>query len=69
MIWACIQEIVHADCAFLNRKYQFMEANTQRRDQGLKEKIPDIQKTLDTVKFLRTRKVSILHGSICRQSA
>ncbi|KAI9822317.1 MAG: peptide chain release factor 1 [Pycnora praestabilis] len=29
-------------------KYQFMEANTQRRSMGLKEKIPDIQKTLDT---------------------
>ncbi|MCJ1264333.1 peptide chain release factor 1 [Lobaria immixta] len=37
-------------------KYQFMEANTQRRSQGLKEKIPDIQKTLDTVQFLRTQK-------------
>ncbi|KAF2470335.1 Prefoldin, subunit 3 [Lindgomyces ingoldianus] len=37
-------------------KYQFMEANTQRRAVGLKDKIPDIQKTLDTVRFLRTRK-------------
>lgn len=37
-------------------KYQFMEANTQRRSQGLKEKIPDIQKTLDTVQFLKTQK-------------
>ena len=35
-----------------------MEVNTQRRLQGLKEKIPDIQKTLDTVRFLATRKVS-----------
>ena len=34
-----------------------MEANTQRRSNGLKEKIPDIQKTLDTVLFLKTRKV------------
>lgn len=34
-----------------------MEANTQRRGAGLKEKIPDIQKTLDTVQFLKTRKV------------
>ena len=39
------------------RKYQFMEANTQRRSNGLKEKIPDIQKTLDTILFLKTRKV------------
>ncbi|KAF6219292.1 hypothetical protein HO133_005117 [Letharia lupina] len=37
-------------------KYQFMEANTQRRKAGLDEKVPDIQKTLDTVRFLKTRK-------------
>ncbi|KAF2086230.1 Prefoldin, subunit 3 [Saccharata proteae CBS 121410] len=37
-------------------KYQFMEVNQQRRSVGLKDKIPDIQKTLDTVKFLATRK-------------
>ncbi|MCJ1400817.1 peptide chain release factor 1 [Xylographa trunciseda] len=36
-------------------KYQFMEVNTQRRSAGLKDKIPDIQKTLDTVQFLKTR--------------
>lgn len=42
---------------FIHRKYQFMEVNTQRRAAGLKEKIPDIQKTLDMVKFLKTRKV------------
>ncbi|KAJ4384560.1 peptide chain release factor 1 [Didymella sp. IMI 355093] len=36
-------------------KYQFMQANTQRRAAGLKDKIPDIQKTLETVKFLKTR--------------
>ncbi|KAK4549224.1 peptide chain release factor 1 [Oleoguttula mirabilis] len=38
-------------------KYQFMEVNTQRRAAGLKDKIPDIQKTLETVRFLKTRKV------------
>jgi len=37
-------------------KYQFMETNQQRRLAGYKEKIPDIQKTLDTVRFLKTRK-------------
>ncbi|KAK5995670.1 Prefoldin subunit 3 [Cladobotryum mycophilum] len=37
-------------------KYQFMEANLQRRMTGLTEKIPDIQKTLDTVQFLKMRK-------------
>ncbi|KAM0348418.1 hypothetical protein ACHAPU_004390 [Fusarium lateritium] len=38
------------------RKYQFMEMNLQKRMGGLKEKIPDIQKTLDSVKFLKLRK-------------
>ncbi|KAH7154936.1 prefoldin subunit [Dactylonectria estremocensis] len=37
-------------------KYQFMELNLQRRMTGLKEKIPDIQKTLDSVRFLKLRK-------------
>ena len=38
-----------------------MEVNTQRRAAGLKDKIPDIQKTLDTVHFLKTRKVCLLY--------
>ncbi|KAL9602988.1 MAG: hypothetical protein Q9219_001513 [cf. Caloplaca sp. 3 TL-2023] len=33
-----------------------MEVNTQRRAAGLKEKIPDIQKTLEMVQFLKSRK-------------
>ncbi|KAI4634633.1 peptide chain release factor 1 [Alternaria metachromatica] len=37
-------------------KYQFMQQNTQRRAAGLKDKIPDIQKTLETVRFLKSRK-------------
>lgn len=37
-------------------KYQYMEANQQRRAAGLKDKMPDIQKTLETVRFLKTRK-------------
>jgi len=41
------------------RKYQFMEVNQQRRAAGLKDKMPDIQKTLDTVRFLKTRKVGL----------
>lgn len=48
----------HAEAAG-GRKYQFMEVNTQRRAAGLKDKIPDIQKTLETVRFLKTRKVCI----------
>jgi hypothetical protein len=39
-----------------------MEANQQRRAAGLKDKMPDIQKTLDTVRFLKTRKVGDLCG-------
>jgi hypothetical protein len=35
-----------------------MEANQQRRAAGLKDKMPDIQKTLDTVRFLKTKKVA-----------
>ena len=37
-----------------------MEVNTQRRKAGLDDKIPDIQKTLETVRFLKTRKVRLL---------
>lgn len=33
-----------------------MELNTQRRVGGLRDKLPDIQKTLDTVRFLQTRR-------------
>ncbi|KAK3305814.1 Prefoldin subunit-domain-containing protein [Chaetomium strumarium] len=36
-------------------KYQFMEQNLQRRVLGLKDKMPDIRKTLETVRFLKTR--------------
>lgn len=35
-----------------------MEANQQRRAAGLKDKMPDIKKTLETVRFLKTRTVS-----------
>jgi len=34
-----------------------MEQSTQKRALGLKDKIPDIQKTLDTVQFLKSRDV------------
>ena len=36
-----------------------MEQSTQKRALGLKDKIPDIQKTLDTVQFLKSRDVSL----------
>jgi len=41
------------------RKYQFMEQSTQKRALGLKDKIPDIQKTLETVQFLKSRDVRL----------
>jgi hypothetical protein len=47
------------DAESVVRKYQFMEANQQRRVAGLKDKMPDIQKTLDTVRFLKSRKVRL----------
>ena len=50
------------ECPLKFSKYQFMEANTQRRKAGLDEKIPDIQKTLDTVRFLKSQKVDSLSG-------
>ncbi|PWY73862.1 prefoldin subunit 3 [Aspergillus sclerotioniger CBS 115572] len=37
-------------------KYQFMEVNTQRRGAGLRDKIPDIKKTLEMVRFLNMRR-------------
>ncbi|PYI32229.1 Prefoldin, subunit 3 [Aspergillus indologenus CBS 114.80] len=36
-------------------KYQFMEVNTTKRAAGLRDKIPDITKTLETVRFLSAR--------------
>ncbi len=39
------------------RKYQFMEQNLQRRVGGLRDKLPDIRKTLETVQFLKLRTV------------
>ena len=37
-------------------KYQFMEVNAQRRALGLREKIPDIKKTFEMVRFLKLRR-------------
>lgn len=39
-----------------------MEMNLQKRMTGLNEKIPDIQKTLDTVRFLKLRRVCLPMG-------
>jgi len=37
-------------------KYKYMETNLSQRKRGLEEKIPDISKTLEMVKFLQSRK-------------
>jgi len=37
-------------------KYQFMSQNVERRAAGLREKLPEMRKSLDTVRFLRMRK-------------
>ncbi|KAG9034024.1 hypothetical protein FRB95_013895 [Tulasnella sp. JGI-2019a] len=37
-------------------KYRYMEMNLTQRKKGLLEKIPDIQKTLDMVEFLKKRR-------------
>lgn len=37
------------------QKYQFMEANTSKRAEGLRDKIPEYKRTLETVRFLITR--------------
>lgn len=47
------------DLYWADRKYQFMETQMQRKAAGLKDKIPDIQKTLETVRFLKTRTVGV----------
>lgn len=40
-------------------KYNFMQQNVERRSAGLREKLPEMKKSLDTVKFLRRQKGKI----------
>lgn len=44
---------------WLARKYKFMEVNRLKQLQRLRSSIPDMQKTLDTVKFLESKQVCI----------
>jgi prefoldin subunit 5 len=37
-------------------KYQFMEANVSKRAGGLREKLPEMESTLSTIRFLRKKK-------------
>ena len=41
-------------------KYTFMQQNVERRQLGLKEKLPEMKNTLDTVKFLKRKRKQIL---------
>jgi len=43
------------------RKYKMIEARLQNSKQVLKGKIPEIERTLNMVKFLNSKKVSFLH--------
>ena len=40
-------------------KYTFMQQNVERRAVGLKEKLPEMKRTLEVVKFLKKRKKAI----------
>jgi hypothetical protein len=40
-----------------------MQSNTERRGQGLRDKIPDIQKTLDVVQLLKMRGVGLSNSA------
>jgi len=41
-------------------KYTFMQQNVERRAAGLKEKLPEMKSTLDTVKFLKNKRTAVL---------
>lgn len=45
-------------------KYQFMSQNVERRAAGLREKLPEMRKSLDTVKFLRMQKAATSEGDL-----
>lgn len=45
-------------------KYQFMSQNVERRAVGLREKLPEMRKSLDTVRFLRMSKENGVDASI-----
>jgi prefoldin subunit 5 len=41
-------------------KYTFMQQNVERRAQGLKEKLPEMKRTLQVVKFLRRKRAKAM---------
>lgn len=44
-------------------KYTFMQQNVERRAAGLKEKLPDMKRTLEVVKFLKKKRKDIANTS------
>jgi len=46
-------------CQLTKRKYKFMEMSRIKQLQRLRTSIPDLQKTLDTVLFLESKKVQV----------
>lgn len=44
-------------------KYTFMQQNVERRAGGLREKLPEMKDTLDTVKFLKKKRTTALESS------
>ena len=40
-------------------KYTFMQQNVERRAVGLKEKLPEMKRTLEVVKFLKKKRKAI----------
>jgi prefoldin subunit 5 len=43
-------------------KYTFMQQNVERRQSGLREKLPEMKNTLDTVKFLKKKRKQALEA-------
>ncbi|EXJ85797.1 hypothetical protein A1O1_06165 [Capronia coronata CBS 617.96] len=43
-------------------KYTFMQQNVERRAAGLKEKLPDMKRTLEVVKFLKKKRKNVGSG-------
>ncbi|KEF62268.1 uncharacterized protein A1O9_00240 [Exophiala aquamarina CBS 119918] len=42
-------------------KYTFMQQNVERRGAGLREKLPEMKRTLEVVKFLKKKRKDIAH--------
>ena len=41
-------------------KYQFMDANVRKRAEGLRQKLPEMEDTLSTIRYLRKKKAFLM---------